>query len=273
MTAVVRNLLVHYRAGGVTLSPDRMAEIDNRWIDRLLDTDQRRFDAPLNQPRPEADHVAGCCRDYSLLMVSALRHRGIPARTRIGFAGYFDSSWHHDHVIVDYWNGDRWVFLDPELEPAGPWTFDRLDMPRLAGARTGEIAPPVQPFVTSAQVWTAFRRGEIDDQVYGVTPSHEARGGWFIRGYVLGELAHRQRDELLLWDLWGDMQPNLDGDLSLIDDIAALLLAADAGDESAERELATRYSADTRLHPGDQVLCLSPTGRTHRIDLRTRSEM
>jgi Transglutaminase-like superfamily len=268
VAAVVRNLIVHYRADGDGLSPERLAEIDSRWIDRMLDIDQRRFGAPLAEPRPLKERVAGCCRDFSLLTVSALRHQGVPARTRIGFADYFEAPFHHDHVIVDYWNGERWVFIDPELGPAGPWAFDPADMPRLAGARRGEVSPPVEPFATSAQVWTAFRRGEIDDQSYGVAPDLPFCGGWFIANYVFNELAHRQRDELLLWDVWGGMSDKLDHDLDLVDDIAALLLAADAGDESAEKELAERYAADPMLHPSAKVQCFSPTGRQHIADLQ-----
>jgi hypothetical protein len=264
MTAVIRNLIVHYRAGGVALDPKRMTEIDNRWMDRLLETDQHRFNEPLATPRSAEQRVAGCCRDFSLLTVAALRHRGVPARTRIGFADYFAPPWHHDHVVVDYWNGNRWVFMDPQLDPAGPWTFDRNDMPRGFGA-------PVEPFVTAAQVWTAYRRGDIDPDTYGVDEHLPFRGPWFIRNYVIGELAHRQRDELLLWDMWGAMSIELDGDLELIDQVAALLLAADLGDEDAERELEARYAADSRLRPGEQIVSASPTEQQFRVDLAART--
>ncbi|HEY1487510.1 MAG TPA: transglutaminase-like domain-containing protein [Micromonosporaceae bacterium] len=266
MTAVVRNLILHYRAGGVPLEPQRIAEIDHRWMDRLLETDQRRFDAPLEQPRPLEQRVAGCCRDFSLLTVAALRHRGVPARTRIGFAGYFAPPWHHDHVIVDYWDGERWVFTDPELEPAEPWSFDPGDMPRGFGA-------PTEPFVTAAQVWTAYRRGDIDPETYGVDASLPFRGPWFIRNYVVNEVAHRQRDELLLWDVWGAMSLELDGDLDLIDRAAALLLAADLGDEGAERDLTDLYAADVRLRPGAEIMSMSPTEHRFRVDLAARTSI
>ncbi len=257
--AVVRNLIVHYRGGGVDLSPDRLAEIDLRYVDRLLETDQRRFDAPLATPRPVAERVAGCCRDFSLLTVAALRHKGIPARTRIGFADYFAPDWHNDHVVVDYWNGSRWVFTDPELNPADPYAFDPADMPRVTVDA---------PFLTSAQTWTAYRRGEIDPDRFGVDPNLPLHGAWFIRSYVIHELAHRQRDELLLWDVWGGMRRDLDGDLGLIDEVAALLLAADAGDTGAEQSLARQYAANLDLHPGETVMCFSPTGVETEVDLR-----
>jgi hypothetical protein len=54
------------------------------------------------------------------------------------------------------------------------------------------------------------------------------------------------------------MSMQLDGDLGVIDDVAARLLAADDGAEAAERKVADRYAADSRLHPGDRCF---PTRR------------
>jgi hypothetical protein len=257
---IVRNVLVHYRGSGIQFTPERLAEIDTRWIDRLLATDRSRFDTPLDQPRPEADRVAGCCRDFTLLTVSGLRAHGVPARSRIGFAAYFEPGFNHDHVITEFWDGERWVFADTQIAPAGSWPgFDPLDM-SLADAG----------FATAAQVWTAYRRGDIDVDQYGVGLGVPIGGDWFVRNYVLLELAHRQRDELLLWDQWGAMSGELDGDLGLIDDVAAALLAADGGDQSAESMLAKRYASDSRLHPGDRVRSLSPRGVVDTVDLRGR---
>jgi hypothetical protein len=267
LTELVRNVLVHYRAAGITFTGDRLAEIDLRWLDRILATDQRRFGAPLHVPRPQEDRIAGCCRDFTLLTVAALRSRDVPARSRVGFCRYFAPDWHHDHVVAEYWTGRRWAFVDAQIGPEGPWPFDPNDLPYLVGAKPAETPY----FITAAQAWTWFRRGEIDPDTYGVDPAMPFRGDWFIRDQVLHELAHRQRDELLLWDEWGAMGQDRGGeDLDLIDEVAALLLAADDGDESADRELARRYAADPRLHPAGRVTCLSPTGITTTVDLATR---
>jgi len=61
-----------------------------------------------------------------------------------------------------------------------------------------------------------------------------------------------------------------DGDLGLVDEVAALLLAADDGDNAAERELSDRYAEDHRLHPGERIVSRSPTGTHRSVDLRTR---
>ena len=116
----------------------------------------------------------------------------------------------------------------------------------------------------------AYRRAEINVERYGVDPGLPLRGGWFVRNYVLQELAHRQRDESLLWDEWGVMTRDLDGDLALIDEVAAMLLAADDGDDSAERQLAARYADDPRLNPGGRVRSHSPTGTVTSVDLSAR---
>jgi len=267
---VVRNVLVHYRGAGIDFPPERLAEIDNRWVRRILAADRRRFDTPLTAFRPEVDRVVGCCRDFTLLTVSALRAHGVPARSRVGFAAYFEAGFHHDHVITEFWDGERWVFADTQVPSNESWPpFNPLD-----------IALGIDTFATAAQVWTAYRRGDIDVTQFGVGPDLPLRGDWFVRNYVLMELAHRQCDELLLWDIWGVMSLELDGDLGLIDDVASLLLAADGGGDpvgaergdtaAAERKLAELYATDPRLNPGDRVRCHSPRGVTEDVDLRVQ---
>ncbi|TNH30799.1 transglutaminase domain-containing protein [Micromonospora orduensis] len=259
VAATVRNVIVHYRAGGVELPTDRLEEVNCRWVDRILDTDQSRSPLPLAAERAAVDRVAGCCRDHTLLSVAALRQHGIPSRSRVGFASYFVPGWHHDHVLVEYWNGHRWVWADPEVDPAGDWGFDGYDIDSKAGL-----------FDSAARVWSAYRAGTIDPEVYGVSPELPIRGDWFIHDYVLIELAHRRKDEVLLWDRFGAMTEDLTtADLTLVDEIAALLLAADDGDEAAEKALADRYASDSRLRPGTQVHSISPvSGSVSVVDLR-----
>lgn len=148
------------------------------------------------------------------------------------------------------------------LDPAQDWGFDPLDIP------TG-------PFKSAAEVWLAFRAGEIDDNDYGADPVLPLHGGWFIRNYVHLQLAHLQGDELLLWDIWGTMTDSLDGaDLNLTDEIATLLVASDAGDESATDKLATNYTTTPGLNPGGQVRQLSPLGNPPiQIDLTSRQKV
>ncbi|WP_432939152.1 transglutaminase-like domain-containing protein [Kribbella sp. CA-253562] len=257
VTAVVQNVVIHYRCG-IEFSGERLEEVNNRWVEAILDADQRRHGTPLAVPRAVEDRVAGCCRDYALLLVSALRHQGIPARTRIGFASYFRPGWNVDHVIAEYWNGERWVSVDAQLSPRDDWGFDVQDV-------------PFGPFRSAAEVWRAFRAGEIDGETYGVDPALPMRGGPFIRDYVLLQAAHLQGDELLLWDVWGGMANDLDRDLTPTDELAALLIAVDAGDDAAATKLHDWYHSDPDLHPGARIQVHSPTGTSpYWIDLGTR---
>jgi hypothetical protein len=247
LCATSRNIVAHYRADIPELPVERHGEIDSRWLRTILELDQERNPFPLAEPRPVRARVAGCCRDHSLFLIGALREHHVPARSRVGFANYFTPGYSHDHVVVEFWNGDRWVRTDPELA-TGSRDFDVRDMP----------VGPGSPFETTAQVWTRYRTGEIDASTYGVYPGSEFAGPDFVHGYVVFEVAHRFGDELLLWDSWGATEG---GEPDLIDEIADLLLRADAGDESAEARLEQRYREDDRLHPGDSVVQNSPYGK------------
>jgi hypothetical protein len=238
LMSIIRNVIVHYRASGLRFTGERLAEIDSRWVERILGVDQGRFPMPLADPRPEASRVVGCCRDFTLLTVAALRHHGVPARSRIGFASYLLDDWNCDHAVAEYWNGTRWVLADAQLDPER-YPFDTADLPQ---------------FMTAAQAWDAHRRGLIDADVYGVDPSLPFRGHQFLLDSVLLEVAHRQRDEVLLWDQWGAITDRV------ADELADLLLSADTGDAAAEEALTKRYATDPALQFTGRVHCMSPSG-------------
>ncbi|TCC26596.1 transglutaminase-like domain-containing protein [Kribbella speibonae] len=242
----VSNLVLHYRAEAHLLRDDRRDEINSRWVSTILDLDQARHPGRLLNPRPPDDRVAGCCRDHSLLAVAALREQETAARTRVGFTSYFPGppDFRGDHVVAEWWNGTRWQRFDPELEP-GSRSFDVRDLP------TGEGAP----FETAAEVCTGYRAGRLDPARYGVAPNSELSGPGFIRTYVIMEVLHRYGHEALLWDEVGTGITDPDAD-----EIASLLLAADAGDLAAEDQLEQRFRADPALRPGRTVTQLSPYG-------------
>ena len=257
LSAVARNLIVHYRASGHDLPRATRDDINARWLEAILDADQSRHPQPLDRPRSPTERVQGCCRDHTLFCVGALRTHGIPARSRVGFAGYFVDGWHHDHVIVEAFIDGRWRRFDPEIDAPRPELPSPMDIDRGQLDGTG--------FVTAAQVWLGHRRGDIDPDRYGVDPSVPIfRGERFIFEEVIYEVAHRFGDELLLWDTWGRMgepgSPVDHADAEWIDDVARLLLAADEGDDSAEQRLLHRYRNDRGLRPGATVIQASPHG-------------
>jgi hypothetical protein len=72
-------------------------------------------------------------------------------------------------------------------------------------------------------------------------------------------------------EVWADLPPWRPEELALVDELADLLLAADAGDQAADAKLASWYAEDPRLHPGDVIACYSPRGVNVEVDLRRRS--
>ena len=266
VSAMARNVVVHYQASGVDLPRQSQRDVDLRWIDAILSTDQERHHAPLGTERPVEARVQGCCRDHSLLAVAALRHHNVPARTRVGFASYLLESWHCDHVVVEVWDEGRWRRFDPEFAEPIPGLPDPTDI----------AISPDAPFLTAAQVWLGHRAGTLDVARCGAVEYAALQGEPFVHAKVICELAHRFGDELLLWDRWGAMDPHqFDApleDIDVVDEIATLLIRADGGDTSAERDLRARYRRDPRLHPGSFVHSISPTGERHYVDLETRSQ-
>lgn len=257
LSEVARNLIVHYRASGHELPEETRGDVNSRWLERILAADQSRHPQPLTEPRPITERVQGCCRDHTLFCVGVLRQHGIPARSRVGFAGYFVDGWYHDHVIVEAWLDGRWRRFDSEVEAGSQalpsptdFDFDRVDG---------------SGFVTAAQAWLGHRRGQIDAETYGVAPEVPVfRGARFLFDEVIYEIAHRFGDELLLWDGWGRIgepgQPVSDEEAAWMDPIAELLVAADVGDLEAEQRVLDRYRADADLHPGPTIEQASPFG-------------
>lgn len=69
----------------------RLHDAETRYFDAILTIISERNPAPLTQPREPGDRFVGVCRDFALLLCSFLRHAGVPARLRSGFADYFGS--------------------------------------------------------------------------------------------------------------------------------------------------------------------------------------
>lgn len=238
--AVSRNVLAHYRVELPDLPAERHGEVDTRWVEDVLDLDAARHPEDLAAPRAVAERVAGCCRDHSLLVVGALRQLGVPARTRVGFVDHFTPGWSNDHVVVEHWAQGAWHQVDPEFDGTG-W--------RLRGA---------------CETWLAFRAGDLDVTRHGVFPGSDFAGERFVRDEVLYEVAHLHGDEVLLWDEWGALADPGTTD-AFVDEVARLVVAADAGEEGAQAELRARYAEDDRLHVGDTVVTHSPYGAPSRV--------
>jgi Transglutaminase-like superfamily len=229
-------LVFHYRAGGDFAAngvpAERIAEIDTRYADLMLDRVLGRGTPYLGRERAPADRIVGCCRDATVLFLALARHKGIPARARVGFSAYFHPGWLIDHVVAEVWDEreGRWRLVDGEMD-AG-WT------PEVNGRTVDWLDLTDDQFVTGPRAWQAARAGESDPERHVVAPDLDvpALRGWpYIAHNVIHDLAALNKTEMLLWDAWG-MQLSGDGggpvpaaDAALLDEVSAV--TADPGSD------------------------------------------
>lgn len=241
---VVQGLLVQvfwHRSHPIWSDHERSCVIEARHaatkLAALLELDSR----PLTVARPPEQRLPATSRDYSVLLVALLRHQGIPARSRCGFATYIAPQRYEDHWLVEYWNTDegRWVLVDPQMDEeqrsALCVAFDPLDVPR-------------SRFLCSGAAWQCCRSGAIDPALFG---AFEDRGMHAIRCTLIRDLAALNRIEMLPWDRWGLMllpdEMLDDADMTLLDTIAQATIGAVAVPSADAVEIL--FAADARLHP------------------------
>jgi hypothetical protein len=265
LCVIVRGIYVHYMASRSPQDEERRKEVDLRYaharLSRVLEIDP----SPITQERPVSNRVVGCCHDAALTLVSLLRHQGIPARNRVGFATYIrlpgGEGFHVDHVVAEYWNvvQQRWILVDPEqdewLIQHNSIDFDVHDIPR-------------DRFLVGGAVWQQCRIGEASADAFGGSPEDDFfRGMWPIRVRMLNDLCTLNRVELLLWDTWGWMDYGLELDddkLSLMDELAALT-ADYPMDFAAVRAF---WLEHPEFQAPDEVMCYSPIVEPFEVRVR-----
>jgi hypothetical protein len=193
-------------------------------------------DRPLVEERAGNDRVVGTCRHFAVLAGALLRHLGIAARVRCGFATYFEPGRYLDHWIVEYRapSDDRWVRVDAEI-----LGFDFVDQPEDLAA--GE-------FLSGGEAWTLCRQDGADPAHFGVPGYPDNWGIGEVRGNAVRDLAALNKVELLPWDAWGRMEASYDGRTgaaydALMDRIAETC----AGDDGTA--LADLYGAEDLTAP------------------------
>jgi transglutaminase superfamily protein len=174
--------------------------------------------SPLVDRRPPSKRFLGNCRHFATLSCALFRHKGIPARVRAGFAGYFTPDIWADHWIIEYWRAseERWVRVDPQWGD----TWARTRHPDVTSESLA-----ASMYWSGGEAWQRCRRGELD-------PARCNMGGdnWGIgevRGSVLFDLAALNKVEVLPWDVWGQMKAAYKGETDaayddLLDSISAV---------------------------------------------------
>src|SRR5579875_1442498 len=197
VSAVAQGLVYHYFADepefGYSPPKARMAEADTRYMEAMLGRLIEMDDRPLSEPRTYDKRLVGCCRDFSLIACSILRHHGVPARLRYGFAGYFAPGYWVDHVIVEVWEDGRWRRFDAQYSPERltRLAFDLRDLPE-------------DVFHTGGRAWQLCRDEGADVTRFGLGPGFpEIQGWWVVRGRLQLDCASLNKQEYLVWDEWG----------------------------------------------------------------------
>ncbi|MFI6046572.1 transglutaminase domain-containing protein [Nocardia sp. NPDC051321] len=262
---VVAGLVVHYRAenpveNGVPV--ERLREIDTRYVEAMLARLGELADGPLTTPRSLTERLVGCCRDVTLLFVSLLRAKGIPARARVGFATYFVPGFGIDHEIAEVWDASerRWRRVDAELAD---------DHTRPDGISIDPLDVTTDQFVLAGSAWQQCRAAIADPATFVVDPGldiPETRGWPQIACDLVHDLATLNRTEMILWDTWGwgDNRTFTDAELALLDHTAAVTDAAGNGTEA--RKL---FESEPTLRVPETVVSGDPLGGPDRaIDWR-----
>ena len=244
LVQIVQNLMIHVfwaRLYGVELDLTRRSEVRLRTLalklDRILDLDSRS----LTQLREPGKRLVSNCRDFSIMLTGILRHQGLPARTRCGFARYFTPNQLKEHWVCEYWDNDagRWVLVDSQLDTLQcdnlGITFNPLDVPR-------------DQFIVSGKAWLMCRDGEADPDMFGID---HLRGLWFVRDNLVRDVAALNKVEMLPWDAWGLIEDEDEEitytDLTALDEMANLT----AGDVPNLDQVLRLYESDNRWRVPD----------------------
>lgn len=192
----IDRFLIHHavaRSLGFGVPAEAEGDRNLRTVERLLDAAFQRDMRPLSEIRKLPAYLYGTCHDFALLSVSVLRSRGIPARLRAGFAGYFRSGMWEDHWVCEYRDGPQWKLFDAQL---GYRARDALKLP----FPTDDL--PRDRFLTAPILWAKIRAGEVDPATCGVSFA-QIQGSWFVAASVMRDAAALARLEALPWDYWG----------------------------------------------------------------------
>lgn len=226
---------------GVELSEERKKEVNIRKVEDMLERVLELDDRPITAPRELDKRLVATCRDYSVLICSMLRYKGIPARARCGFGGYEPGTEiYMDHWICEYWNSElgQWVRIDAQL--------DSLQIKTL-GIEFDPLALPEGKFLSGGEAWKLCRAGKLDPDKCGLFDPPHFKGMWFIRDDMIRDFMALNKVEIQPWDCNEIMkyadEPLPEAKCKLWDEVAELTATADERFD----EMRKRYESDSIL--------------------------
>jgi len=191
----VQNLFIHQmwlEEYGLSEDCRHAQERELRTVEEYLRAARELSGKGLEEVRTDSERITCICRDFSVILTAFLRAKGIPARTRCGFATYFMAGKYMDHWVTEYWDDSvqKWKQADAQLDALQLGVleikFNPLDLPQGA-------------FLTAKEVWEKIQEGVIDGEDCGIL---DYWGKSFAFGSVLHDFISMHFDiDLKPWDL------------------------------------------------------------------------
>ncbi len=222
---IIRGLGIHpYDLSkiGLNLPKERIKDRYLRTIQEVIDKIKKLDENNLTKSRKPEDKIVIICKHFAMLLASILREKGIPARCRCGFATYFKNGWFEDHWICEYWNGKKWVRVDPQI--------DKLKSIKKQLTKINFNDMPKDIFFPAGILWQLYRKNLISGDFCGFYHEKGENGEWYIRGnmlrdfFALNKIEYTYQEESKLMDR--NYHPTKN-DLKLLDQIAELTINSD----------------------------------------------
>jgi excinuclease ABC subunit A len=229
---VIQGQMIHRNAVkgyGVTLTRGSRSEQHLRTMRQRLARIAELSPDPLTIAREPRERSVGMCRDFAVFLVSLLRHKGVPARMRVGFADYlFDKGgFKADHWISEYWDetNSRWVLADPDIGGMPPGLLGIQIACNLFDLRRDH------DFYMAGSAWQLARAGKVRSDLFRY--SGHWKGFPCIRGNLLHDFQSLNRLELGLSDYWDELHYKPETgltaeDKAVLDRVAALTINPEA---------------------------------------------
>ena len=164
------------------------------------------IEAGLNHHQP----FCGNCRVFSMLSVAIMREKGIPARSRCGFATYFIPGFFEDHWIIEYKNADgKWQKADAQKS--------------LYDVKNGE-------FICGAAAWKMVRNLCFDANLFGFSRFSEY-GLYYVAANMIRDMCGLLKNEIgyneIIADVMDENHLYSEKELAALDALSDVILAED----------------------------------------------
>jgi len=233
---IIQGVFIHKYAADEEFQPtsEQLREKYLRTMQQRLSRIVELGPAPLTVPRGMKERQIAYCRDFAVFMTSILRHKGYPARMRVGFAEYFTwkPPFKSDHWITEYWDSanNRWRLVDGDMGGVDPaYLEEKVKVPLKRGLDLTDIRRD-QEFYPAPTAWQLCRTGEADSQLFRV---NKRWFGWpVLRGNLLHDFQALNNLEMGLFDYWDELHIKPESamtarDKAVLDQVAQVCLHPD----------------------------------------------